>query len=444
MTKRRAAPQPDSEGGAQMLFVTLIILLSLVALSIPVAAALGILGLTLDQVYAPFPLYRAAGEIFWSVGTDFILAAIPMFILLGELLLRSGISTRMYSSIELWLGRMPGGLMHSNIAASALFAATSGSSVATAATVGTVAIPEGQRNGYNERLFLGTLAAGGTLGILIPPSINLIIYGVLTETSVPQLYLAGIFPGLALAGLFMATVAISCFLFPKWGGRTGQSGFMDRLRALKHLVPPLGIFLIVVGSIYAGFATPTEAAALGVMAALGLAAYHRRLNWQILRETLLGTMRTTAMVMLIILMAYFLNFILSAIGLTQQLTDFIASMGLTPFTTLLVIVAFYLIIGCFMETLSMMIATVPIIAPIIISLGYDPVWFGVLLMLLLETALITPPIGVNLYVVQGVRGRGAITDVIIGTLPFIATMFVMIALLLAWPGMATWLPQQFY
>ena len=295
-------------------------------------------------MYSPFPLYRAVGEITWHVSTDFLLAAIPMFILLGEILVRSGISARMYTALELWLGRIPGGLMHSNVAASALFAATSGSSVATAATIGTVAIPEGKKNGYNDRLFLGSLAAGGTLGILIPPSINLIIYGVLTETSVPQLYLAGIIPGLLLALIFMASIAIFCIIRPGWGGQTAKVSPGDRLRALRHLLPPIGLFGIVVGSIYAGWATPTEAAALGVVASLGLCIYYRRFNLPMLREALIGTMKTTAMVMLIILMAYFLNFVLSSIGLTKQLTDSISSLGLSPEMT--IILNYLFLSGC--------------------------------------------------------------------------------------------------
>jgi C4-dicarboxylate transporter, DctM subunit len=427
-----------------MLITAMAVLLTLVALSVPVAAVLGSIGLILDWQYSPFPLYRAFGEITWSVSTDFVLAAIPMFILLGEILVRSGISARMYTALELWLGKIPGGLMHSNIAASALFAATSGSSVATAATIGTVAIPEGEKNGYNDRLFLGSLAAGGTLGILIPPSINLIIYGVLTETSVPQLYLAGIIPGFLLAALFMLSIAIFCSVRPHWGGQINTGTRAERIKALRHLIPPIMLFGVVVGSIYAGWATPTEAAALGVVFSLGLSAYYKRLKWQMIREALTGTMRTTAMVMLIILMAYFLNFVLASIGLTKQLTDTITSLGLSPQMTMLLIISFYLIVGCFMETLSMMITTVPLVAPIVVSLGYDPVWFGILLMVLLETALITPPIGVNLYVVQGVRGKGSVNDVIIGALPFVMAMFFMIAVLVAWPSLATWLPHMFY
>jgi len=266
--------------------VSLVLLLVLLGLSIPVGAALGVLGLVLDPLYSMLPLTRAIGEVAWSSSTDFLLVAIPLFILLGEILLRSGLADRMYSAMSLWLSWLPGGLMHANIGASALFAATSGSSVATAATVGTVALPQIEKKGYNESLFLGSLAAGGTLGILIPPSINLILYGVLTNTSVPKLYLAGILPGIVLAGLFMVAIAVACKVRPAWGGETIHASWGRRLASLMHLVPPLGIFLLVVGSIYAGIATPTEAAALGVVGALLLALFAGRLNVAMLRESL--------------------------------------------------------------------------------------------------------------------------------------------------------------
>ena len=427
-----------------MLGTTLTVLLVLIALSVPIAAVLGVLALALAQFFSVMPLHLALGDIMWENSIEFLLIAIPLFILMGEILLRSGIAERMYGALAQWLSWLPGGLMHSNVGSCALFAATSGSSVATAATIGTVALPEVDRHRYNERLFVGTLAAGGTLGILIPPSINLIIYGLLTDTSVPQLYLAGFVPGLLLAVLFMLTVVVACTFRRGWGGTPIETSWALRRRSLVHLLPPLGIFLVVVGSIYAGLATPTEAASLGVVASLGLAAFARSLNIEMLRRALEGTMRTTAMVMLIILAAIFLNFVLAAIGLTQALSQFILELGLTPMQTLLAVIVFYLVLGCFMETLSMLLTTTPLIVPIIVQLGFDPVWFGILMMVMLETALITPPIGVNLYVVQGVRGRGSMNDVIVGTLPFVATMFVMIALLVIFPELALWLPEIFY
>ncbi len=427
-----------------MMLQAILILMGLVIVSVPIAAVLGWLGLFMSNFHSFMPLHLAIGDIFWQNSIEFLLVAIPMFVLMGEILLRSGITERMYEGMVQWLGWLPGGLMHSNIGACALFAATSGSSVATAATIGTVALPEVEKRGYNERLFLGTIAAGGTLGILIPPSINLIIYGLLTDTSVPELYLAGFLPGLLLALLFMATVAIACMFRPKWDGDPVPQDWGAKIRSLSGLLPPLLIFLVVVGSIYAGVATPTEGASLGVIASLMLAAQNRTLTVDMLKRAFEGTMRTTAMIMLIILAAIFLNFILAAVGLTQALADFVTGLGLSPMQTMFMIVVFYIILGCFMETLSMLLTTAPLIAPVVVQLGFDPVWFGIVLMVLLEAALITPPIGINLYVVQGIRKSGGLNDVMIGTLPFVLAMFAMVGLLLAFPDIALWLPKLFY
>ncbi len=426
-----------------MIATALILLLALLGLSIPVGAALGVLGLILDPLYSMLPLTQAMGEVSWSTSNEFLMVAIPLFILLGEILLRSGMAESMYGAMSLWLSWLPGGLMHANIGASALFAATSGSSVATAATVGTVAIPQIKKQGYNPSLFLGSIAAGGTLGILIPPSINLVIYGVLTNTSVPKLYLAGIVPGLALAAMFMLAIAAACLLRPQWGGQRVRASWGARARSLVQLVPPIGIFLLVVGSIYAGIATPTEAAALGVVGALCLALFQGRLNWPMLRDALEGTMKSSAMIMLIVIGAAFLNFIMSATGLTNALIDTISGLGVSPTVMLLVLVLFYLVLGCFMETLAMMITTIPIVAPIMFALGFDPVWLGIVIIILVECALITPPVGLNLFVVQSLRTSGSMNEVIAGALPFVIMMLVMVALLAIAPDIALWVPRVF-
>ncbi len=424
-----------------MVWTALGILIVLLALAVPVAAGLGFLGIALSEIYSRLPLTLAIGEVAWATSNNFLLVAIPFFVLLGEILLRSGMAERMYNALVLWVPWLPGGLMHSNIAACAMFAATSGSSVATAATIGTVAMGEIKKHGYSERLFLGTIAAGGTLGILIPPSINMIVYGVLTDSSIPKLYLAGFIPGLVLAGLFSLTVLFICLLRPELGGRRTRTDWKARIRALPDLIPPLVIFLAVIGSIYAGLATATESAALGVIAALGVAAWHRRLTLRMLLQAFEGTMRTNAMIMAILIAAYFLNFVISSIGLTGQVNRLVTGLGLTSTELLLTVIVFYLILGCFMETLSMMVATVPIIAPIMFKAGYDPIWFGILIVILMETAMITPPVGINLYVVQGLRKRGRIDDVIIGAAPFVVAMLVMIAILSYWPSLALWLPR---
>ncbi|MEZ7844395.1 MAG: TRAP transporter large permease [Rhodospirillales bacterium] len=420
-------------------------LLGLVAAAVPVAAVLGILSLTLDEIFMRGRRSLMLGDFVWEQSVEYLLVAIPMFILLGEIMLRAGIAVRMYNAVAQWLSWLPGGLMHANIGSSAIFAATSGSSVATAATVGTVAYPEIEKRNYNESLFLGSIAAGGTLGILIPPSINLIIYGLLTNTSVPELYLAGIFPGLALALLFMAVVVVACLWKPHWGGVKVKTDWASRIRVLPDLLPPVMLFLAVVGSIYAGIATPTEAASIGVVFALIIAAINKALNIEMLKEAFEGTMRSSATIMLIILAAVFLNFVLGFMGVTQVMLETIKELGWSPMETMIVIVLFYLLLGMFMETLSMMLTTIPVVFPIVAHMGFDPVWFGIMITVLMEAALITPPIGINLYVVHGIRARGGkFSDVSIGALPFLIAMFVLIAVLLVLPDIAVWLPQQFY
>ena len=424
-----------------MLTTALLVLVGLLVIGLPVAAALGILGLVLSGAYSFMPLNLGMGELAWTSTATFLFLTVPLFILLGEILLRAGIADRMYSAVTQWVSWLPGGLMHSNVGACALFAATSGSSAATAATIGTVAMPQLEKYGYDKRLFLGTLAAGGTLGILIPPSVNMIIFAMLTDTSIPQLYLAGIIPGIVLALLFMGIVLVGCTIVPRWGGQRVETSWRERVSRLGDLLPPIGIFVVVVGSIYAGLATPTESAALGVVAALVLAGIRGQLTIAMLKSAFEGTMRTTAMVMLIIMAAFFLNLVLATIGLTAELIGFVQRSGLTPLETILLVIVFYLVLGCFMETLAMTITTVPVVTEIVVAVGYDPVWFGVLVMLLTETALITPPVGVNLFVVQGVRARGSLNDIMIGATPFVLAMFAMFAIMIAFPEVALWLPR---
>lgn len=417
----------------------------LVAISIPVAAILGDLAIFVDYIYNNGRLTRTFGGFLWDKNVQYVLVSIPLFILLGEINLRSGVAARMYAAVSHWLSWLPGGLMHSNVGASAIFAATSGSSVATAATIGTVAYPEIAKRGYRELLFLGSIAAGGTLGILIPPSITLIVYGVLTENSVPELYLAGIIPGVLLAVMFSVIIALYCLVWPEAGGRQEPVSWQMRLRSLPDLVPPLIIFLGVVGTIYAGWATPTEAASIGVVVSLLLAALNRRLSVRLLMELFEGTVKTTSMIMFIIFAAMILNIVIGFLGVIQAMSAWIGQLGLSPLQLILLIVLFYVVIGMFMETFSMMLTTIGLVYPLVTSMGFDGVWFGIMVTLLMEVALITPPIGVNLFVVQGIRQKNApFADVCIGAVPFVVAMLLLIFLLIWQPGLATWLPQSVY
>jgi len=420
-----------------MIFFTSAGLLVLLSLSIPVGIVLFLLAFGIDIFFSSFPLMRGLGQVVWSSSNSGTLIAIPFFVLLGEILVRSGIARRTYSALEAWVSWLPGGLIHANIATATLFSATSGSSVATAATVASVAMPQAEKLGYDPRLFSGAIAAGGTLGIMIPPSINLIVYGFLTETSIPQLFLAGLVPGLLLALLFMCVTVIMCLIKPSLGGNVDWN---RRLTSLIDLVPLLTLFGVIVGTIYAGWATPTEAAAVGVAMAFAIAATHKSLSREMLLASLKGTVRTSAMIMLVVIGAYVLNFVLTAAGVSRALQMFLQNLGFGALATLMVIVLIYIVLGFFIETLSLMVATIPIVVPIIVELGYDKVWFGILMIILVEMALITPPVGLNLYVVQGARKSGSFSDVIVGVIPYALAMLVMVGLLIIFPMIALYLP----
>ncbi|WP_370045162.1 TRAP transporter large permease [Salipiger sp.] len=416
-------------------------LLGLMALSIPVGIVLFILGIGVGEFYSAFPLLRGLGQVVWSSSSSSTLIAVPLFVLLGEILVRGGVAARTYAALDKWLSWLPGGLIHANIATATMFSATSGSSVATAATVATVAMPQAEKLKYDPKLFSGAIAAGGTLGILIPPSINLIVYGFLTETSIPQLFSAGLVPGILMALAFVVVTALICKARPALGGPSRSFTWGERLRSLVQLVPIIILFVVVIGSIYAGWATPTESAAIGVViAALIAITLGNGLGLATIAEALHGTIRISAMIMLVIAGAYFLNFAMTSAGLGRALTELLENTGLSPLGTLLLVVLLYLILGFFIETLSLMVATIPIIVPIIAGLGYDKVWFGVLLIVLIEMALITPPVGLNLFVVQSARAKGSMNEVILGVIPFVLVMLCMVALLIAVPGLALWLP----
>jgi len=423
--------------------VSLIILLAILGSSIAVAAGMGLVGVILNQIYTPMPLTRILGELSWSTTSNFILTAIPFYIMFGEILLRSGIAERMYSALVQWLSWLPGGLMHSNIGSCALFGSVSGSSVATAATIGVVAIGEIDKHKYNEPLFLGTLAAGGTLGILIPPSINMIIYGVMTDTSIPKLYLAGFIPGFILTVLFSLTVLIACVWKPHWGGNKIETSWEARIRLLPDLLPPLVLLMIVIGAIFFGVATATESAAVGIVGALAITAWRGRLTLTMLRDVCEATVRTTAMVVAILVGAFFLNVVIQTIGLTRQLSQLITAYQLTPMQVLMAVIVLYLVLGTFMEELSMMISTIPITTPLMVQAGFDSIWYGVLIVLLIQTAMISPPFGINLFVIQGIRGRGTLSDVERGSAPFVIALLIMIAMICIWPDIVMWAPRVF-
>ncbi len=405
-----------------------------------VMAAVAFLGAT---IYLGVPLVNAFGNQWYAAMEDSILLAIPLYILLGELLVRGGATDRMYNALAAWLNRLPGGLLHTNIGASALFSAVSGSSVATAATIATVALPAFKTRKYDQRLVLGSIAAGASLGNLIPPGIAFIIYGAMTNTSIGRLYAAGVVPGVLMTVIFMLTIVAIALARPDLIGREEtRITWMHRFRGLVDLGPPLFVFLIVMGSIYSGWATVTESAALAVAAALPIAWRNGKLNVRMLHDSFLATFHLTSMSIIILAAAFYLNFVLGLLGVTQALSNFIGALGVGQTLFLWCLAGFYLLLGIFFETLPMLVGTVPIIFPLVVALGVDPVWFGVFMVLMCEISLISPPVGMTLYVIQGVRREGTIKEVFDGTLPFFLAMIVMTGLLIHFPDIALWLPRQ--
>lgn len=423
-------------------FIGFTVMMGLLLASLPVATvmvAMGVLGGMI--LYGPV-LLKSMGPVLWGTSNEAVLTAIPLFILLGELLLRSGLADRMYGALALWLGRLPGGLLHTNIGCCSLFAATSGSSVATAATVGTVALPALTERSYSPSRSLGSLAAGGTLGILIPPSVNLLVYGSLASVSVGQLFIAGVVPGILLTLLFMVFIAVQDILSEGGAQHDTQVPLQMKLRALKHLLPAAVVFLIVMGSIYLGIATPTESAALAVVVAFGFVWAEGKLSIAFLDLCFRKTAKTTGMILLIIVAAFTLNVTLALGGITGVMSRWVEGLGLTPVELLFALMVFYLIMGMFMDVLSMQVLTIPIVVPIITAAGIDPIWFGIFVVLMCELGMITPPVGMNLYVVQGVRGDGGpFMDVVAGAVPYAVLMLAFTAALIFWPGIATWLPE---
>jgi C4-dicarboxylate transporter, DctM subunit len=416
------------------------IMVGLMLIGLPIGAVMLLVGLVGGMMAYGFAFLNSAASVAWGTMSENGLTAIPLFVLLGEFLLRSGMADRMYTVFAVWLGRLPGGLLHTNIGCCALFAATSGSSVATAATIGTVALPSLKRYGYPMPDALGSLAAGGTLGIMIPPSINFIIYGSMTDTSAGKLFIAGIIPGLALAGCFMLWIFITAII-RKEKVATIDVPRAERIRLLRYLVEPVAVFGTVMGTLYLGIATATESAALGLMVAFLLVAVQGKLNWTVLQTCFLSSARTTGMILLIVVGAFILNLALSLTGIGEAITKWATSFGLSRVQLLLLLIVFYLFLGMFMDTLSMMVATIPLAYPVVQAAGVDAIWFGVFIVLMCELGLITPPVGMNLFVVQGIRPDGGpVADVIRGAIPYAIIMILFAIALILVPGLATWLP----
>jgi tripartite ATP-independent transporter DctM subunit len=428
---------------AAIVITTLVALIGCFLLSFHIASALGLTAAIAGALHIG-EIWGFFGQIPWNNVSNSGMIVVPLFILMGELLLRSGVTEELYAILSKWMGRVPGGLLHTNVLASGLFASICGSSVATTSTIGAVALPEMRRHGYDEKLAMGSITAGGTLGILIPPSVIMIIYAIMAEVSIAQLYMAGIVPGLLMMAAFMLVIFGVALISPKRAPKL-ETRFTwgERLRGLTAVLPVLFLLGMVMGTIYAGVATPTEAAGFGSVGAFLLALFKGRVNWRMLTDTFLATASTTSMVMLVVASAFLLQFVLSLGGVPAAISNWIGGMGLSQLELILCIALIYIVLGMFMESMAMIVCTLPILLPILHAAQVDLVWFGILAVILVELSLITPPVGMNLFVMHGLRSRidgpraGPLTEIFASSVPFVIAMLAVLGLIIAVPEIAT-------
>jgi tripartite ATP-independent transporter DctM subunit len=392
------------------------------------------------ELFTPRPPGDAMITTIWTASSSWTLTALPLFIWMGEILFRTRLSEDMFKGLSPWMARLPGGLVHTNIVGCTVFAAVSGSSAATLTTVGKMSIPELRKRNYPENLVIGTLAGAATLGLMIPPSLTLIVYGVTINESITKLFMAGILPGLVLALMFMSYVAIMSKLSSKFNPNPEpKMSFGQKVANSRFLIPVICLILLVIGSMYMGFATATEAAAFGVIGSLVLAAVQGSLSWNTFVESLMGATRTSAMIMLILAGAAFLSLSMGFTGLPRGLADFISGMELSRFELLMALLVFYIILGCFLDGISSVVLTMAVVEPMIRDAGIDLIWFGIFIVVVIEMAQITPPIGFNLFVLQGMTHH-EMNYIAKAALPMFAIMVLMVFVLIGVPELATWLP----
>jgi tripartite ATP-independent transporter DctM subunit len=405
-----------------------------------VALSLLAVGIFALSVFSSAPPDLVVGGTFWGSIASWALAPLPLFIWMGEILFRSRLSEDMFSGLAPWLGRLPGRLLHVNVLGCAIFAAVSGSSAATAATIGRMSIPELRRRGYSERLIMGSLAGSGTLGLLIPPSIIMIVYGVSAEISIARLFIAGVLPGLLLVALFMGYVMVWSLVHRDLDPPAEPpSSLRERLYSSRRLLPVLMLIGAVIGSIYAGIATPTEAAAIGVAGALILSAAGGSLSWQKFKEGIFGATRTACMIGFILAGAAVLTVAMGYTGLPRHLAEWIAAMNLSPIALLAALTLFFVVLGCFLDGISVVVLTTSVIMPMVQAAGIDLLWFGIYLVIVVEMSQITPPVGFNLFVLQGLTGKDMVS-IARAALPFFFLLMAAVALIAVFPGLVTWLP----
>lgn len=407
------------------------------------------IGLTLSgvawigmQMFSARPAGDAMAVTIWGSASSWTLTALPLFIWMGEILFRTRLSQDMFKGLAPWMQALPGRLLHTNVVGCAIFAAVSGSSAATCATIGKMTLPELQKRGYPEDMVIGTLSGSGTLGLLIPPSIIMIVYGVAADVSIAQLFIAGVLPGLLLAGLFSGYIIYWSLRHPdQIPPRDAPMSFMQKLEASSSLIPVVLLIAAVLGSIYTGFATATEAAAVGVMGALVLSALQGSMSWSVFKDALMGATRLYCMIALILAGAAFLTLSMGYIGLPRHLAEWIGGLGLSPLALIMALMVFFIVLGCFLDGISMVVLTMGVLMPTVQKAGIDPIWFGIFIVFVVEMAQITPPVGFNLFVLQGMTGK-QLPYIARVSMPMFLLMVGAVMLIYFVPGIVTWLPTQ--
>jgi C4-dicarboxylate transporter, DctM subunit len=407
------------------------------------------IGLTLSgvawvgmQMFSARPAGDAMAMTIWGSASSWTLTALPLFIWMGEILFRTRLSQDMFKGLAPWMQALPGRLLHTNVVGCAIFAAVSGSSAATCATIGKMTLPELQKRGYPEDMVIGTLSGSGTLGLLIPPSIIMIVYGVAADVSIAQLFIAGVLPGLLLAGLFSGYIILWSLRHPEQiPPRDAPMSFMQKIQESSSLIPVVLLIGAVLGSIYTGFATATEAAAVGVVGALILSSLQGSMSWSVFKEALMGATRLYCMIALILAGAAFLTLSMGYIGLPRHLAEWIGGLGLSPFALIMALMVFFIILGCFLDGISMVVLTMGVLMPTVQKAGIDPIWFGIFIVFVVEMAQITPPVGFNLFVLQGMTGK-QLPYIARVSMPMFFLMVGAVVLIYFVPGIVTWLPTQ--
>jgi C4-dicarboxylate transporter DctM subunit len=420
--------------------ILIVLLIILLGLGTPIAFCLGFLGCAaIVGLLDVNNLYQIA-EIAAATGTNLFMLTLPLFILMAEVVSFSGVGDDLYTAAHDWLSWLPGGLAISSIATCTGFSAISGSSPATAATVGLISIPEMLKRGYNRYLAVGCISAGGTLGILIPPSITMIIYGIITEVSIGKLFIAGIIPGIMLSLILSSAIAIAVKLKPHLAPRAENVSWRERFSSLKRVWAFVVLAVSIIGTIYAGIATPTESAAIGATLSILIAIIYRRLTIKTLHGALLRTVAVTAMIMFLVIGGNVLAFLLSSLTIPQYVTDTIISLNFSRWTIVIIINFILLIMGCLLDPMAIMLITLPILFPIVTRLGFDPVWFGIVVTINVEMGMITPPVGLNLFILKGAVPNITMRDIVGGSTPFLLLLMLGLVLIMVFPSLATWLP----